>query len=166
VPAGRAVAACYIAGVTVETNLLVSWRARPRGFVALMGLYESNYLRLARLAGDPGALADRARSCVAGDCELLLEVVERSPYTTIADLTYLLATAATAGVAAPVRVPDLRLRIYHDARLVEAEWARAADPTERELVHRWARNMLLNKWLEYCLDRGHRFTHPAAHCRG
>lgn len=149
----------------MEANLLVSWRARPRGFVALMGLYESNYLRLARLAGDLGALADRAQSRVAGDCELLLEVVERSPYTTVADLTYLLPAGAAADGTAPARVPDLRLRIYHDARLVEAAWSRAAGPGERELVHRWARNMMLNKWLEYCLDRGHRFTSPAAHCR-
>jgi uncharacterized protein YqiB (DUF1249 family) len=22
---------------------------------------------------------------------------------------------------------------------------------------RWARNVLLNKWLEYCVERGHRF---------
>src|SRR5690606_33119920 len=27
-----------------------------------------------------------------------------------------------------------------------------------ELDQRWARNMMLNKWLEYCLERGHRFT--------
>jgi uncharacterized protein YqiB (DUF1249 family) len=23
---------------------------------------------------------------------------------------------------------------------------------------RWQRNMMLNKWLEYCFDRGHRFV--------
>ena len=60
------------------------------------------------------------------------------------------------------------IRIYHDARLVEAqEWA-GAHPhgvlqalrrhAERELDQRWARNMMLNKWLEYCLERGHRFS--------
>ena len=150
-----------------EANLLVSWRARPRGFVALMGLYESNYLRLARLAGDLATLVDRACSSVAGDCELLLEVVERSPYTTVADLTYLLPAAGTGTAAAAAtlaRLPDLRLKVYHDARLVEATWSGASARTERELVHRWARNMMLNKWLEYCLDRGHRFTGSAARC--
>jgi uncharacterized protein YqiB (DUF1249 family) len=149
--------------VYAETNLPVSWRARPRGFVALMGLYESNYLRLSRLAGDLAALADRACSSVTGDCELLLEVVERSPYTTVADLTYLLPAAGDGAEAD--RVPDLRLKVYHDARLVEAAWSRPAGAVERELVHRWARNMMLNKWLEYCLDRGHRFTGSAAHRR-
>ena len=28
---------------------------------------------------------------------------------------------------------------------------------ERELDQRWARNTMLNKWLEYCIDRGHGF---------
>lgn len=150
-----------------ETNLPVSWRLRPRGFVALMGLYESNYLRLSHLAGNLAALADRACSSVPGDCELLLEVVERSPYTTVADLTYLLPAAGTAAGdgAEADRLPDLRLKVYHDARLVEAAWSRPAGAVERELVHRWARNMMLNKWLEYCLDRGHRFTGSAAHRR-
>ena len=35
-----------------DTLSIVSWRSRPRSFVALMSLYESNYLRLASLAGD------------------------------------------------------------------------------------------------------------------
>ncbi|MFO1401277.1 MAG: DUF1249 domain-containing protein [Steroidobacteraceae bacterium] len=146
----------------VEGNLRVSWRARPRGFVALMGLYESNYLRFAQLAGEPAVLPARARSCVAGDCELLLELVERSPYTTVADLTYLLPDDAAGAAGAPLRLPDLRLRVYHDARLVEASWSRDAGAAERELDHRWARNVMLNKWLEYCLDRGHRFAPAAA----
>ena len=48
--------ACYIRVVISESNLLVSWRAHPRGLVALMGLYESNYLRLTTLAGHPPSL--------------------------------------------------------------------------------------------------------------
>ena len=30
------------------------------------------------------------------------------------------------------------------------------------LGERWLRNMLLNKWLDYCSERGHRFTVAAA----
>ncbi len=149
--------------MNAEANLLVSWRARPRGFVALMSLYESNYLRLAQLAGELTRLPERGRSLVAGDCELLIEVVERSPYTTIADLTYLLVPEPADRTATPpLRLPDLRLRIYHDARLVEASWSCDSATAERELHHRWARNVMLNKWLEYCLDRGHRFVPSAA----
>jgi uncharacterized protein YqiB (DUF1249 family) len=126
----------------MQTDALatVSWRARPQGFIALMALYESNYVRLGWLAVDPGSLADVAVSKVAGDCELVLRTLERSRYTTTIELTY-----------APIAMPDLRVRIYHDAHVAEAQ---GAGEGARE---RWARNMLLNKWLEYCAERGHRF---------
>jgi uncharacterized protein YqiB (DUF1249 family) len=145
-----------------DTLSIVSWRSRPRSFVALMSLYESNYLRFAQLAGDLKRLADRRVSQVADDCDLRLSVTERSPYTTSCDLTYLFD--ADSGVTT---YPDMRVRIYHDARLVEAqEWATQHDHealrrlrgvAERELDQRWARNTMLNKWLEYCIDRGHGF---------
>jgi uncharacterized protein YqiB (DUF1249 family) len=141
---------------------IVSWRSRPGSFVALMSLYESNYLRLATLAGDLRRLPDVRVSRVPDDCDLRLSVTERSPYTTSLDLTYLFAEEA--GVST---YPDMRVRIYHDARLVEAqEWATQHDHqalralrgvAERELDQRWARNTMLNKWLEYCIDRGHGF---------
>ena len=141
---------------------VVSWRSRPGSFVALMSLYESNYHRLAALAGDLRQLAGTRLSRVPDDCELRLSVTERSPYTTSLDLTYLFA--AESGITT---YPDMRVRIYHDARLVEAqEWATQHDHealrrlrgvAERELDQRWARNTMLNKWLEYCIDRGHGF---------
>jgi uncharacterized protein YqiB (DUF1249 family) len=153
-----------------DTMTLVSWRSRPRSFVALMSLYESNYLRLASLAGNLRELDDTRVSHVADDCDLRLSVTERSPYTTSLDLTYLFA--GEDGVST---YPDMRVRVYHDARLVEAqEWAqelaqqaknqqehevlrRLRSAAERELDQRWARNTMLNKWLEYCIDRGHGF---------
>src|SRR5579872_1964054 len=153
-----------------ETDIEVSWRARPQGFVALMSLYESNYLRFLRLAGDPARLSGTLISSVAGDCELQLAVVEHMRYTSTLALTYLLPKTAPEPVVE--RLPDLKLRAYHDARLLEVEtvqlpahkrgpggadasqfWRQA--PGERELHQRWMRNMMLNKWLEYCADRGH-----------
>jgi uncharacterized protein len=141
----------------------VSWRARPRSFVALMSLYESNYIRFGWLAGEPSELAGRYRSAVAGDCELILTVIGRSPYTTTLNLTYLLPHDSSARA-----YPDMGVRLYHDARLAEAqEWptTHGAAPArslrgrmERELHQRWARNVMLNKWLEYCVERGHRFS--------
>jgi uncharacterized protein YqiB (DUF1249 family) len=158
-----------------DTHTVVSWRARPRSFVALMGLYESNFIRLGWLAGNLRALAGRRyASTVHGDCDLVLTVLERSPYTSTLNLTYLLP-----GPHGLLRCPDLRVRIYHDVHLAEAQpgdavhtapvlrGARAgAQPArralrsaaERELDQRWARNMMLNKWLEYCVERGHRFS--------
>lgn len=152
---------------------IVSWRSRPRSFVALMALYESNYLRLGWLAGSLATLAGRHRSVVAGDCDLLLTVTERSPYTTTLNLTYRLTSEEEArapeGVApGVVEYPDMSVRIYHDAHLAEAQGWACSHPhsvlqalrrrAERELDQRWARNMMLNKWLEYCLERGHRFS--------
>src|SRR5262245_8553847 len=101
-----------------DTTTLVSWRSRPRSFVALMSLYESNYRRLAPLAADLRQLEGVRLSRVADDCDLRLTVTEVSPYTTSLDLTYLFADAD--GVST---YPDMRVRVYHDARLVEAqEW--------------------------------------------
>ncbi|HEY8508228.1 MAG TPA: DUF1249 domain-containing protein [Steroidobacteraceae bacterium] len=154
-----------------DTLTLVSWRARPRSFVALMALYESNHVRLGWLAGNLATLEGSHRSVVEGDCDLLLTVTERSSYTTTLQLTYALP-------GHPSQYPDMRVRVYHDARLAEAqEWLQkvnASHPSaflrqlrsraERELDQRWARNMMLNKWLEYCLERGHRFS-PATEIR-
>lgn len=150
--------------VSTDALLPVTWRSRPRSFVALMSLYESNYLRLGWLAGDLRALGVRQVSHVARDCDLLLTVCERARYTSTVQLTYLLGDGGEPA-------PDMLLRIYHDARLVEAlDWARAHEHgalaalrrrLERELDRRWARNVMLNKWLEYCVERGHRFLPPA-----
>jgi uncharacterized protein YqiB (DUF1249 family) len=144
-----------------EADIRVSWRARPRGFVALMSLYESNYLRFMQLAGDPARLSGTMISRVEGDCELQLAVLEHMPYTSMLTLTYALPGDAANSFE---RLPNLKLRAYHDARLLEAETdshhtrRRGPQAGERELHQRWARNMMLNKWLEYCAERGHRFT--------
>jgi uncharacterized protein YqiB (DUF1249 family) len=146
-----------------DTLTPVSWRTRPRSFVALMGLYESNYIRFGWLAGELAALNGRHRSVVAGDCDLLLTLTERSPYTSTVNLTYVLP-----GADGETQFPDMRVRVYHDAHLAEAqEWAGThgqavlkalRSHAERELDQRWARNVMLNKWLEYCVERGHRFS--------
>ena len=138
-----------------DTLTTVSWRAKPRSFVALMSLYESNYIRLSWLAGTLDRLSGEHRSTIAGDCELVLKVTERCPYTTSFVLTYHLPSE-------PPQYPDMRVRIYHDARLAEAQEWSLARRAERELDQRWARNMMLNKWLEYCLERGHRFSSATA----
>ena len=134
----------------IDALSIVSWRARPRSFVALMSLYESNYLRLAQLVGDLRGLQVASVSHVEDECDLRLTVSERSPYTTSFDLTYVFdAINANNGVTT---YPDMRVRVYHDAHLVEAqEWAmhhdhealrRLRGVAERELDQRWARNTM------------------------
>ncbi len=149
-----------------ETLLPASWRTRPHGFGALMALYESNYLRLTRLTGNPAKLSGERVSHVAGGCDLKLTVLEQCPYTTTLGLTHLFhdPAAVGAGLATFLSYPDVRIRVYGDARMAQAQHWRADQPepygrlpaqTERELQQRWVFNNMLNKWLEYCLDLGH-----------
>jgi uncharacterized protein len=145
-----------------DTNCAVSWRSRPGSFVSLMSLYESNYIRLAWLVPDLAALDGAQTSVVDGDIPLHLAVDERSRYTTTLRLTYVFEDESGA-----IADPDLQIRIYHDARLAEvqscARWHRHAmleslrSQLARDLGDRWLRNVMLNKWLDYCVERGHRF---------
>jgi len=152
--------------MSVDSLCLTSWRARPVSFVSLMTLYESNYIRLRDLVGDARGLVGTRVSSAPGDLDLHVEALEHSPYTTILRLTYFFDDDAGR-----VADPDLEVRVYHDARLAEASrcarWvrhpalARVRAGLPATLGERWLRNMLLNKWLDYCTERGHRVG-PAA----
>ncbi len=140
--------------------LRASWRARPGGFLALMSLYESNWVRLRALLGEVRQLSGRAVSRVDGDCELEVTVLEHSAYTSVLRLTYLFPDAGSL-----LREPDLEVRVYHDAELAEASQVGSVQThaalrqidagLSGMLDRRWHRNMLLNKWLEYLMDTGH-----------
>lgn len=146
-----------------DTNCAVTWRSRPGSFVSLMSLYESNYIRLGWLIPKLELIDTSCISNVEGDCPLHLRIDERTKYTTTLTLTYLFDDGDTR-----VADPDLQIRIYHDARLAEvqacARWHRHAmleairSDLARALGDRWLRNTMLNKWLDYCVDRGHRFV--------
>ena len=134
----------------------VSWRARPRSFVSLMTLYESNFIRLGWLVPDLKRLSGSVTSRVRGEPALELSVIEQCRYTTTLGMTYLLGDE---------RLPELEIRVYHDARLAEARGTssglahprlrRLAEDVSRDHGRRWSCNMLLNKWLEYLMDQGH-----------
>lgn len=146
-----------------DDQCAISWRARPRSFVSLMTLYESNYIRFGWLAPEPSRIAERLVSRVAGDCALELTIIERARYTTTLMLSYLFEQDAGA-----LREPGLEVRLYHDARLAEARglgavvrhpaWRRSGARPGHGPHGPWSRNVLLNKWLEYCAERGHRFA--------
>jgi uncharacterized protein YqiB (DUF1249 family) len=139
-----------------------SWRAQAGSFVSLMTLYESNFVRLGWLLADLRDVVKPAVSRVATDCDLHLTPVEASRYTSVFRLTYQFDLDG-----ATIRDPDLEVCVYHDARLAEVRSFRGIQRhphlaslhsgLKRELDQRWARNMMLNKWLEYCAERGHRF---------
>lgn len=126
-----------------------------------MALCEENFLLLARLAPQVreqrGSLVSRGR----GGVDLHLIVEEQSRYTSLVRLThYFPATESPA--CGPD--PDLRLRIYHDARQVEVESLRQtalplqSDYRRPALDAKWKVNLFLSKWLRFCLQDGYRFV--------
>jgi len=74
----------------------ISWRARPRSFVSLMTLYESNYIRLGWLVPDLRRARGSLTSAVVGEPALELSVVEQCRYTTSLQMTYLFGEGAGA----------------------------------------------------------------------
>jgi uncharacterized protein YqiB (DUF1249 family) len=147
-----------------DSLLLPQCVYRPGSFSGLMLLYESNYHKLMQLIGEIGPAKSGWISRVRNDSDLHIEWLETEPYTSTLRMTYWLR----GGIAQETPEPNLIVRIYHDAAQVEAL---AGDnphectvPEPRallrggELARRWQRNMMLNKWLDYLLDRGHGFA--------
>ena len=151
---------CYIDRMLLDSQLVPETVVKPRSFVGLMALYESNYLRLLQLVPELERLDGCFRSRVAGDCELFVEVLERCRYTITMSLTYQFDSDEGS-----IADPDVKVRAYLDGRLAEAmslgrdhqhgALRRLIRRNRRELDARWRRNMILNKWLEYLSDQGH-----------
>ncbi|MBT8101742.1 MAG: DUF1249 domain-containing protein [Gammaproteobacteria bacterium] len=144
----------------LDSHLVPQTIVKPRSFVGLMTLYESNYLRLLRLIPEIDRLDGCFRSRIAGDCDLHIAILERCRYTVTLSLTYHLETDDGLLID-----PDMTIRVYLDCQVVEAM---AIDERQRhealrrlvrehrsELDQRWQRNIVLNKWLEYLYDKGH-----------
>ena len=144
----------------VDSLLVPQCVYRPGTFTGLMTLYESNYIKLQQLVAREWS-ADVLVSSSQRDHDLYAEIVRREPYTTTLRLTYWFHDAD--GVAVPD--PDITVRVYHDARLVEAvgsgdahrhtKLRELAGSSNAELGRRWRLNMLLNKWLDYLFEVGH-----------
>lgn len=144
----------------LDSHLVPQTIVKPRSFVGLMALYESNYLRLLRLMPEIGRLDGCFRSRVAGDCDLHIDILERCRYTVTLSLTYHLETDDGLLID-----PDMTIRAYLDGQLAEAMLVgqkqrhvalrRFVDEHRRELDQRWQRNIVLNKWLDYLSDQGH-----------
>jgi len=147
----------------VDSLLVPECVYRPGSFTGLMTIYESNFLKLDRLIGHLDPERDSWVSQVPCDCDLHLQFLSREAYTKTIKLTYWFEDAAQA----PVPDPDLTVRIYCDARLVEAAAARDShrhhllrqlgEAHAEELDRRWRHNIMLNKWLDYLLEMGHGF---------
>ena len=142
-----------------DTNNITTFNPRPHSFVALMDMYESNYIRLRLFCGDIRQLPDESISSIMNGVPVKLKVLERSSHTTLIMLTYLFEDEE--------RKPDLKVQIYHDSRQADVVsrncritgqdmrlWERELDSM---LVCRWRLNRFLHKWLGYLDHQGHSF---------
>ncbi len=126
-----------------------------RSFAGLMELYEQNYIRLRNIVPDI-EVADEMVSSVPGHQDLFLSITQRCKYTTMMRMTYQFEEEGKL-----LFEPDLHLKMYHDARVVEVQQmhSRSYGPLymAQILEQKWRMNRFLYKWLGYCLYQGHYF---------
>lgn len=126
----------------------------------LMGLYAENHARLQRLFDVVHLPSGGYVSTIGDGLDLRIEVLEQHAYTSELRMSYGLVDPHT-GLADP----SAHLRLYHDARQVEATHCYAGrrwqdvigmfPPPQRILDHRLRMNTFLGKWLQYLAERGH-----------
>lgn len=145
-----------------------------------MTLYEANFIKLNAILRRQRLPEGDYCSVIADDCDLFLTIHEQTRYTSLFTLTYMFDAAGSDG-GMPEADPDLRGRIYYDAKMVEVlswidthqhqvlrQFSRSLTgkpehiPVDAhgQLEARWKRNIMFSKWLEYLSDRGHAFSGP------
>lgn len=140
---------------------LSTLRPRTSGrFSALMELYERNYMLVRVLAPALREATGTRLSAVEGELPLEMRDIEHGRYTTTFRLTYRLSSRDACGREG--REPDLAIRLYHDARTCEVMSGLLPGETGeerrvRDLDEGHRLNRFLNRWLDYCLERGHGF---------
>ncbi|MFZ5533869.1 MAG: DUF1249 domain-containing protein [Pseudomonadota bacterium] len=137
-------------------NIAPAAIGRGPSLAALMALYEQNYAALCHLLGRRGPFPNGAVARSGRLPALYLSVLERDRFTTTYHLTH---RFGDPGALQPL--PDLELRVYHDARQCEALWFpipafRRGDPMLAS-SERWTINVMLGKWLRHCIDQGYGF---------
>ena len=146
-----------------NTGYLCPCCGKPRRISHLMEIYESNFRLLQRLLPEFDLPFDCAVSPSETEPPLHLQVLARDRYTLTLKLTY-----EFMGLDGLRRQPDLWIRVYRDSGVVEAlncshrpPWLAEddADPQAGAFFDsQWRRNVLLGKWLDYLLERGHGFS--------
>ena len=128
----------------------------------LMWIFEANYDRLVLLVPQIETIQCGARTSVHDARELVLEVFDRSRYTTTVGLTQYLNIDGRM-----VPNPHMRIRLYHDAKVAEV----VAYQNHANFKHRYpypnpkmllrhekrAVNQFLAEWLTHCVAMGYRF---------
>lgn len=151
-----------------ESNLVPECVYGPGSIGGLIALYESNFIKINQLFGTISkSVGARYISADTTDCDLYLSVQSSVRYTQVFRLTYLFVDEDSGDENHLIADPDLSVRVFLDARLTEVcGWAShhrhevlksLHERFTRELDRRWANNMMLSKWLDYLLYKGHVF---------
>jgi len=133
---------------------------RPSRFSWLMGMYGENYWTLTRMFGVHQLELGRYRSEGKRGEPLIVDVLDRAPFTIELKLSYGLIDAVSGNPD-----PSAHVRFYCDARVaevtachsgsrIEDALGRGADCQE-VLQHRLRMNAFLGKWLAYLEQCGH-----------
>lgn len=136
----------------------------PYTFADLMEMYEANYIRLRLLCGDIRKLPDQRISLLEGAIPVELTIQARAKHTTHMMLTYCFDHVKNN----EVKRPNLKIRVYHDARQAEVisrqcnitgatlhAWQQNTDSL---LLCRWRLNRFLYTWAGYLHWQGHSFA--------
>lgn len=126
----------------------------------LMALYAENYSRFERLFQWHRHPTRHWCSSLDDGLDIHLDVLEQHRYTSVLRLSYDLPDPLTGEPD-----PSAFLRLYHDARLLEAthcyvgrRWqdVLGLHPTPATVLgHRLRMNTFLGKWLEFLAEQGH-----------
>lgn len=130
--------------------------------LCLEQLCENNYRKLLALIPN---LLDFKRSAIgfAGNRpDLYLKIIERAPYTVTIELSHQFNRKLSAFFE-----PNVHLRIYLDARLVEVLSDHERDHVSQVITdpglskeimdYKWTLNYFLDKWLVHCLRADYHF---------
>lgn len=136
----------------------------PNSFEWLLALYADNHRRLRKLAAVRDLAPGRYRSRSPGHPDLVLDLLEQQPYTTLMRLSL-----DMPGGDGPALEPESYWRVYHDAaqaevthcRFPEHEMRLFAPGTPAKLLAAYRRRMnsFANKWLEHLIGSGHGGDH-------
>ena len=127
----------------------------------------SNYQKLLTLIPALPTLKDSVANVVAQEGWLHVAVLERSVYTLTIELSQCFRRQVE-----DLQQPGLKIRVYLDVQLVEvlsdqdrAEVSAVYKDAGRShdiMIYKWRLNYFFQKWLDYCLYKGYRFTAPVA----
>ena len=130
--------------------------------ICLEQVCSSNYDKLLRLVPDLSVLEDDSIGYSGCKPALHLEILDKGPYTITLKLSHCFANKANG-----LFEPDVKIRVYLDAQLVEVlrDHARSnvssviKDPGQSKdiLNYKWSLNYFLSKWLDHCIQTEYYF---------